>query len=177
MKLRPLTATLLCVLIAVLVGATLAADFLWRAAIGLDPTGFPAGEGMQWLGELLFPGLNIALAGLALSLGSILLVAIGAFVFVRRQRRVVLGNADPSRRNFLSGSLAGAGAAVAALVAGGGTMVARSFYGVGHKHGRGWQRPLTEIFGGDVQKTHPEWKSNEMDLLLFNGYWRGCYNP
>ena len=158
MKLRPLTATLLSVLVAVLVGATLAADFLWRAAIGLDPTGFPAGAGMQRLGEMLFPGLNIALAGLVLSLGSVLLVAIGAFVFVRRQRRVGLGNADPSRRSFLSGSLAGAGAAAAALVAGGGAMVARSFYGVGHKHGRGWQRPLTEIFGGEVQKTHPEWK-------------------
>ena len=163
MKLRPISATLVLVAIAILVGATLSADFFWRAAVGLDPTAFPAGQAMQSIGEALFPGLNVAVGGVVLALGSILLVAVVAFFVVRAGRRQTLVQADPARRNFLSGSLAGGGAALATLVAGGGAMVGRSFFGLGHKQGRGWKGPLTEVFGGTVQKTHPEWK----------GEWRG----
>ena len=151
MKIRPLSATLISVGVAALLGATLAADFFWRSAIGLDPAAFPAGETMQSVGKALLPGLNVALAGLVLGLGTVLGCAVAAFFFVRGRRRAVLDEADPGRRSFLGGSLAGAGAALAALVAGGGAMVGRSFYGVGHTDGRGWKRPLTEIFGGNVQ--------------------------
>jgi predicted aldo/keto reductase-like oxidoreductase len=157
-RLRLVATTFLIVLLAALLGATVGADFLWRSAIGLDPTAFPAGQSLQSLGDLLFPGLDVALAGLLLGLGTVLGVPIVAFFIVRGQRRTLLEQADPGRRNFLSGSLAGGGAALAALVAGGGAMVGRSFFGLGHKEGRGWKRPLTEIFGGQVQKTHPEWK-------------------
>jgi predicted aldo/keto reductase-like oxidoreductase len=159
-KIRPLAATLISVCVAALLGATVAADFFWRAAIGLDPTAFPAGETLQSVGKVLLPGLNVALAGLVLGLGTVLACAVAAFFFVRGRRRALLREADPARRNFLSGSLAGAGAGLVALVAGGGAMLGRSFFGIGHKEGRGWQRPLTEIFGGNVQKTHPEWKAD-----------------
>jgi predicted aldo/keto reductase-like oxidoreductase len=157
-KLRPITTTLALVLVAGVLGATVGADFFWRAAIGLDPTAFPAGESLQKFGEMLFPGLDVALAGLLLGLGTVLIVPVVAFFVLRAQRRTRLEQADPGRRNFLSGSLVGGGAAIATLVAGGGAMVGRSFYGLGHKEGRGWKGPLTEIFGGKVQKTHPEWK-------------------
>jgi len=157
-KNRPLRTTLILAVIAALLGGTVAASFLWRSAIGLDVTAFPAGESLQRVGEILFPGLNIALAGLVLALGTVLVVAIAAFFIVRSQRKAVIQQADPGRRHFLGGSLAGVGAAMTALVAGGGAMVARSFYGVGAKDGLGWNRPLTEVFGGKVQKTHPEWK-------------------
>ena len=158
MKLRPIVITFLLALVAAFLGATAGADFFWRAATGLDPTAFPAGQSLQSVGEMFLPGLDVSLAGVVLGLGTVLIVPVVAFFVLRSQRRARIEEADPGRRNFLSGSLAGGGAAIATLVAGGGAMVGRSFYGLGHKDGRGWKGPLTEVFGGKVQKTHPEWK-------------------
>ncbi len=159
MKSGPGMWALLGVVLAVVVGFTLGADFMSRSAVGLDPSAFPAGEWMQRVGVVLFPSLNVAVGGLVLALGSVLVVAIASFFVVRSSRRAGLASTDPDRRNFLSGSLAGGGAALAALVAGGGAMVGRSFFGLGSPGGRGWSRPLGEIFGGEVVRTHPEWKS------------------
>ena len=159
MKWTALKTTFVLVVVAGVVGATFAAHYFWQAAVGLDPSAFPAGQTMQAVGEFLLPGLDVALAGVVLALGSIFLVSGVAFFLVRSRRRQTLEPVDPTRRNFLSGSLAGGGAALATLVAGGGAMLGRSFYGVGRKEGRGWQGPLTQVYGGHVEKTHPEWKA------------------
>ncbi|HIF95614.1 MAG TPA: hypothetical protein EYQ54_01055, partial [Myxococcales bacterium] len=98
MRLRLVATTILTVLVAALLGATVGADFLWRSAIGLDPTAFPAGQSLQSLGDLLFPGLDIALAGLLLGLGTVLGVPFVAFFVVRDQRRTLLEQTDPGRR-------------------------------------------------------------------------------
>jgi len=159
-KIRTLTVALIMVIVGLVVGATFSAHYFWLAATGLDPSAFPAGEAMQSLGEIILPGLDVALAGVVLALGCLLAVSVVAFFLVRARRRESLGQTDSTRRNFLTGSLAGGGAALATLVAGGGAMLGRSFFGIGQKEGRGWQGPLTQVFGGQVQKTHPEWKDS-----------------
>jgi len=147
---------------AVAIFASLIIGFVWSgyyaglASIGLDPTAFPAGQFLQSIGEVLMPDLQMAVAGLVLGFGMILLLAIATFVVVRRSRRASVVAVDPSRRTFLTGAVAGTGAAVGALGAASAGMAARWLYGVGHE-GRGWNRPLTEIFGSEVVKTHPEW--------------------
>ena len=51
MKSGPGMWALLGVVLAVVVGFTLGADFMSRSAVGLDPSAFPAGEWMQRVGE------------------------------------------------------------------------------------------------------------------------------
>jgi predicted aldo/keto reductase-like oxidoreductase len=130
---------------------------MWRALIGLDPTAFPAGETAQAIGKMLFPDVNVAVGGLFLAIGTLLIVAAASFFLVRSSRRAQLAEADAARRTFLTGSLAGAGAAAGAFAVGTAGMLGRSMAGIGNG-GRGWSRTLGEIFGGDVVKVHPEWK-------------------
>ena len=157
MNFRPRNAFILSLVAGALVGATVSAHYLAQSFIGLDPSAFPAGETVQSIGRTFFPSLNVAVGGLVLALGSVLVVGILAGLWVYRTWRTRSPSADLSRRSLLVGSAAGAGAAVSTLAVGGGAMFVRTFLGWGNE-GRGWNRPLGEIFGGRVVKTHPEWK-------------------
>lgn len=163
MSMRPLTAALSCVALALVLGFAFSGGFAYKAAIGLDPSAFPGGELFQSIGEALFPGIAITLAGLVLGLGSVLVVAIASFAFVvwsvRGARAAAADGTDASRRSFLTGTLSGAGAGLAALVAGVGGLYTRAFLGVGNG-GRGWAPVLSQVFGADVVRTHPEWKQS-----------------
>ena len=157
MKSRPGLVALLAIALALFVGFFWSGYYAWRASIGLDSSAFPMGEQLQGVGAVLFPNLDVAVAGLVLALGMLLVLTVFTFWIVRRSRRTQVTTLDPRRRNFLTGSVAGGGAALGALAAGGTGMVARWLYGVG-EGGRGWNAPLTQVFGGQVVKTHPEWK-------------------
>ncbi|MCZ6783904.1 MAG: aldo/keto reductase [Proteobacteria bacterium] len=156
MSIRPRSMFLLCLAAALVVGFTVSGYFLYRTAIGLDPSAFPAGAALQKVGLALFSGLELTLAGLVLTLGTILLAAIASFALVMWSVRARARSADPSRRSFLTGIASGAGAGLAGLVAASLGAFARAA-GVGND-GRGWLPVGGEIFGGDVVKTHPEWK-------------------
>jgi len=156
-KARPGIVAAVAIVVSLIVGFTWSGYFAWRASIGLDPSAFPAGALMQRIGLVVFPNANVAVAGLVLALGMLGLLAVATFVLVRGSRRAEVSITDPGRRRFLTGTVAGGAAGAGALAAASGGMVARWMMGVGND-GRGWRRPLTEIFGGDVVKTHPEWK-------------------
>jgi len=154
---RPRNVALVCVLLSLAVGFGVSGYFMYRAAIGLDPSGFPAGHLAQRVGEVLFPGLDLALAGVVLAVGTLLLAVLLTFALVTWSARAARRpEADGGRRLFLGGALSGGAAAAASLVAGGLGLYARAFAGVGNG-GRGWAPVGGKIFGGDVVKTHPDW--------------------
>jgi predicted aldo/keto reductase-like oxidoreductase len=158
MRSRPLKVALACMLAAGLVGFVISGSLMVKSFIGLDPSAFPAGQLVQDIGHALLPSISLAVGGLVLALGSLLLVIIASFVLVRRSARAELPALDEEgRRSFLTGSLAGVAGAVGATAVGGGAMWSRAFAGVGNE-GRGWGEPLQRIFVDQVAKTHPEYK-------------------
>jgi predicted aldo/keto reductase-like oxidoreductase len=154
----PLRIGVLAIVLSALIGFFVAAHYLWLAMIGLDPSSFPAGEMFQAIGSLVIPSADVALAGVIIALGLVLLCGLATFIAVRRSRRTSVLETDPARRSFMTGTLAGTGAALGAIAAGGGAMFARTLGGVG-SDAPGWSEPLGKIFGGEVTKTHPEWKT------------------
>jgi len=157
MRSRTALVAVVCIGVATLAGYFVAGKYLALASIGLDPSAFPLGELAQSIGVALFPSLQIAVGGLVLALGTVLVVPIVVFVIVRRTARMSAVAPDAGRRGFLAGTGAGAGAAIGALIAGGTTMYGRAMLGWGNG-GRGWQEPIEVVFGGEVVKTHPEYK-------------------
>ncbi len=161
MLFRPRSTVLFCLLAALLLGFFVSGGFMYRAAIGLDPSAFPFGPLAQTIGKTLLPGVGLTLAGVVLAVLSLFLVAVLTFAAVAASVRGARRSdeADPGRRWVLAGILSGAGAALGALMLGGGALFARAFRGVGNG-GRGWAPVGTEIFGGGVTETHPEWKES-----------------
>lgn len=153
------TSALLWLAIAAVVGFFVSGKYVYMAAIGLDPSAFPAGSTFQAIGKALLPGLNVTVAGVVLAIGPLLLLGILAFFMVRSSARksAAASAPDGARRSFLTGMLSGAGAGIGAFGVGMGGMLARGWGGVGNG-GRGWAPIGSEIFGGDVVKTHPQWK-------------------
>jgi len=159
---RPRSVVLVCLALSLALGFAVSGHFMYRAAIGLDPSAFPAGSLAQAVGMALFPALDVTVGGVVLALGTLVLLGLATFFWVRssvRGWKLRSAPADESRRSFLTGSLSGAGAAIGAVAVGGAAMAARAFAGVGNG-GRGWAPVGAEIFGGDVVKTHPEWKDD-----------------
>ena len=165
MPARPRLATLLLLVLAGFVGFAVAGPLLYRSAIGLDPSAFPAGETFQAIGRALLPELNFTVAGVMLALVILLGVALASFFAVRAAVRAKVAATDRERRSFLTGAASGVGAAVGTVVVGAAAGVARAFYGVGNE-GKGWAPVGTDIFGGDVVKTDPnpkdEWKGSRI---------------
>ena len=136
------------------VGFWISGPVLYRTFIGLDSSAFPGGAVLERIGRLFLPDAGFSAAGLVLALVLGLPVAALAFFAVRGARRAAT---DRSRRSFLTGAASGAGAALAVTAAGTAVAFGRAFFGWSNE-GRGWNRPLTEIFGGDVVKTNPVWR-------------------
>jgi predicted aldo/keto reductase-like oxidoreductase len=157
MRTRNLVLAMLA--LSLLVGFAVSGHYLYRAAIGLDPAAFPAGDVMQAIGKALFPGLALTVAGVVLALGAILLMVLLTFFLVRGAVRAQRARQPSlsSRRGFLTGTAAGAGAAAGSLVLGGGAAFARAFLGVGNE-GRGWAPVAEAMFGRKFGTTSPEWK-------------------
>lgn len=154
---KPRAAFLVAIALALAVGWWVAGPLVYKTAIGLNETAFPAGAQLQELFTWLAPDFAWAGAGLALAAITALAVGALAFLLVRAARRTQVATTDRSRRRFLTGFGFGTAAALVstALVAGLG--VARGWLGVG-RGGRGWKPVFSEIFGDNVVETHPEWK-------------------
>lgn len=153
---RPRSAFLLGLVLTLAVGFWYAGAVLYRTFIGLDPAAFPAGAALESLARALLPRApDFPLAGLVLALLSLLAAGAATFWLVRRAARA---GTDPARRSFLSGAASGAGAALAATAAGGALAFARAFLGLGNE-GRGWRPTATQIFGGSVEHTAPDWRA------------------
>jgi len=154
---------------AVCIGYFGVGDYLYRVAIGLDPSAFPGGEALQSLALAISPDLTVTVAGVIWMLVWIGVAGIVGFVLVRGtiRRRVALS--DPARRSFLTGAALGSlGGLAAALVAGlsGATY---ALFGVG-RSGDGWAGVARGI-GADVGKTPPEWQPNVQESRI-SGYRR-----
>jgi hypothetical protein len=145
MRFRPCAVVISSLLAALAFGFFVSGGFMYKAFIGLDPTGFPAGPLFQSIGKALMPGLGVTVAGVVLAAGSLLLLTVIAFFLVRASVRARVAETDPGRRSFLSG----AGAALGSLVVGAGAAAGRF---------SPWLPVGEQISGGEVVKTHPEWK-------------------
>ncbi len=156
---KPWLAFFIAIVIALAVGWWVAGPLVYKTAIGLSETGFPAGEQLMKLLVWLAPDFAEAGAGAGFALAVITSLAVGAvaFLLVRAAKRAQVAATDPSRRRFMTGVGFGTLAALmsTALVAGLG--FARAWFGLG-RGGRGWQPVFTEVFGDTVVETHPEWK-------------------
>jgi predicted aldo/keto reductase-like oxidoreductase len=157
MNSRPRTVVLVLLLASLVVGFAVSGALVYKAAIGLDPSAFPAGPAMQAIGKALLPDLAVTVAGLVLAILPLLIVAALALVAVVMSMRAARQDPDASRRSFLIDALAGTGTALGAIVLGAAAALARAFAGVGNG-GRGWAPIGGEIFGGEVVKTHPSWE-------------------
>ena len=136
--------------VSVLIGWAVSGDLLYFSLIGLDSSGFPAGE---WLQSTFAPGATKAVGGIILAVALLLGLGIVFFVIGRR----ATPPAPDGRRAFLAGSAAGASAFAAGL----GGALTHAFYGVGKPGGEGWSGVQSHINSGEgIVKTHPEWKDD-----------------
>jgi len=142
---------------ALVVGFGVSGAYLYDSFIGLDPSAFPLGPAIQEIALGISPELNRTVAGIVLSVGALLLVAIVGFVLVRSAVRARAAEVDPGRRRFLTGAGSGAGVALGSLAVGGLAAAGRTFYGVGES-GNGWASVGSKIMDRDMAFTHPEWK-------------------
>lgn len=153
---RSRLAWITSLVVALAVGFWVSGPVLYKTFIGLDASAFPAGALLDRLGKSFLPDVGFSVAGLVYALLLGLPAAALAFLLVRNARRE---STDRSRRRFLTGAASGAGAAIAATAAGTGVAFGRAFFGWSND-GRGWNRPLGEIFGGQVVKTDPKWRDD-----------------
>jgi hypothetical protein len=147
---RPRNAALCALVLSLAVGYCVTGYFLYRAPIGLDPSGFPLGE---WI-QALAPSAHFAIAGPFWAIASLLAAAIAS---VWLWRRSLAGRVDPERRSFLRGAGSSAGIALGSFVLGFGAGAARAFLGVGTGT-KGWARVGGPINDRDLPFTAPEWK-------------------
>jgi len=150
-------AFLVAIAISLAIGWWVAGPLVYKIAIGLNETAFPAGAPLQDLLTRLAPGLARAGAGFGLFAITSLVVGAAAFLLVRAARRAQVASINPGRRRFLTGLGFGAAAGVVSSALVGGLGLARGALGLGFG-GRGWKPIFTEIFGDTVVETHPEWK-------------------
>lgn len=156
---RPKIIALTAILVSGVIGLTVSGSLFYDSLVGLDSSAFPGGEFLQSAVMAVQPKATKAVGGLIVAVLLVLAVAIGSFFAMRTSLRsdaaTVPGGPAPGRRTFLASFATGTGA----LVAAGGGMFARGFLGVGTGYG-GWRRPVGEIFGAEVVKTHPTWEDD-----------------
>ncbi len=152
---RPRTAFLLSLLLALGVGYFGFGGAFYDAAIGLDPRAFPLGEWLDPVGRLLIPDLGMTAAGGAFGVLLLLLAGGVGFLTVRSAVRARGGVVSPGRRSLLGATGAGVLAGVLGVALGAVAGLARALRGVGHG-GRGWQPMLDQIFV-PAPYTHPEY--------------------
>ena len=137
---------------SLIAGYAISGNFIYRTAIGLDASAFPAGE---WLQRTFGAGMSNAVAGLLLGLGSILAIVLIAVIYAAAtDSGLGPDGTNSARRRFLRTSAAGGGALVAAIA---GTL-GNALFGLGKK-GDGWLQQGEKIFSDKgVVKTDPVWK-------------------
>ncbi|MDJ0789075.1 MAG: aldo/keto reductase [Myxococcota bacterium] len=158
-------AVLISLVVAAIVGFVWTGPMLFDTIEGLDTSAYPMGAAAQALADAVAGPLPNAVAGLVVGMGTLLVLAIVAFFWVRGSAR---SNVDESRRSFLSGAASGVGAGVGVLAAGGATAFVRAGYGVG-EGGKGWANVTGPALGAEVEMTHPNpsesWKGARVQSL------------
>ena len=134
MLIRPRSAALACVFVALIAGFLWTGHLLYQLPIGLDPSAFFLGETIQSIARTFSPDLTLNVAGLVWLVVSLLVIFTIAFFAMRTSLRAEAASADASRRRFLAGAW---GVAFGSLVTAAAAAAARGMYGVGHG-GRGW---------------------------------------
>jgi predicted aldo/keto reductase-like oxidoreductase len=139
-------------IVALIAGYAISGSFIYRSAIGLDASAFPAGE---WLQRVFGADMSNAVGGLLLGVGSIVLIALIAALYTATTDSGLGADGTSSgRRRFLRTSAAGGGALIAAVVG----SLGNSLFGLGKK-GDGWRQQGGKIFSDEgIVKTHPVWE-------------------
>jgi len=154
---KPRTAVIGCLVFAIIAGYFVVGHYLYKVPIGLDQSGFLAGELMHEIGLKFKPDAMNAMSGVVLLVLSV--VAIGAigFFVTRAAVRKKAASVDPARRGFLTGAGAGAGVAIGGITLAAATAALRGLFGVGVS-GDGWAGVGKYINDKDIVFTDPEWK-------------------
>jgi predicted aldo/keto reductase-like oxidoreductase len=131
---------------------------LYSLFIGLDWAAYPGGAAIEQLFRGLgYTGQNAISGVFWLLLGLLLAMALAAFAARGRIR----ADADPTRRNLLTGAVAGTVAGLGAAALAGGGAALRSLFGWGRED-TGWAA-VNQGIQAEVEKTHasyPEaWKN------------------
>ncbi len=150
---RTRTTVALSLAAAVAMGFLFTGPMLAETVEGLDASAYPLGPEAQALAEAVLGPLPHAVAGLVVGFGGLLLLALVAFLVVRRTRAA---GVDPVRRSLLAGSAAGVGAGLGVLAAGGAAAFAHAGLGLG-RGGRGWANVTGPALAPEVPLTHEEW--------------------
>jgi predicted aldo/keto reductase-like oxidoreductase len=152
---KPRSAVIGSLLFALIAGYFVVGHYLYKVPIGLDQSGFMAGDLMHKIATLFKPDAMNAMSGVALLVLSVL--AIGAISFFVTRAAVRGAKTDPARRSFLTGAGAGAGVAIGGITLAAGMAALRGFFGFGVS-GDGWAGIGKHINDKDIAFTHPEWK-------------------
>jgi aryl-alcohol dehydrogenase-like predicted oxidoreductase len=139
--------------LAAALGYAWVGHLLEQNIIGIDASGFPFGPHLQALADAVAGPFQNAIPGVILGVGALVLLAIAVFFAVRASARRPATPTDPGRR----GVVAGLGAALGALLVGGGATFARFGLGLG-RGGHGWANVTGPALRPEVEHTHAEWR-------------------
>jgi aryl-alcohol dehydrogenase-like predicted oxidoreductase len=153
---RPRNAVIVGLVLALLAGYLVAGHYLYKLPIGLDASAFLAGEALHRIALTVQPDLEHPASGLILLILSLLGIAAVVFLLVRASVRARVGEADPSRRRFLTGAGTGALAALGSLLVAAAAAAGRGLFGLGLGHG-GWRGVGKYINDKTIVTTHPQW--------------------
>jgi len=152
----PRNAVIASLVVAVLAGYFIVGHYLYKVPIGLDQSGFLAGDAMHSIAALFAPEAKNAMSGAVLLFLSAIAVGLVGFVLMRSAMRKRQASIDPSRRSFLASAGASAGVALGSMVVEAVAAAARGLFGVGHG-GKGWKEISDHINDRSVAFTHPTW--------------------
>ncbi|MBW2447596.1 MAG: aldo/keto reductase [Deltaproteobacteria bacterium] len=155
---KPRNAAIACLAFALVAGYFVLGHYLYKVPIGLDQSGFIAGEAMHSIATLFVKNPTNSLSGAVLLLLVFLGIGAVCFFVARTAVRNRAADVDPSRRSFLTGAGTGAGVALGSMVVAGGVAAARGLLGVGHG-GKGWAEISKHINDKDVVFTDPNWQA------------------
>jgi hypothetical protein len=153
----PVRVALVVVAVSLALGWAFAGSQLYRTFIGLDPSGFPAGQAIQTIVQGVIPSAENAVAGVVWAALTVLAAGAIGFALVRSAVRARAAEVDPGRRTFLTGAGSGAVVGVASMAAAAAGAGVRALFGVGTGTG-GWWPVGDQIMDRDMVFTHPEWK-------------------
>jgi len=142
---------------ALIAGYFVVGHYLYKVPIGLDQSGYLAGDLMHAIGTQFKPDPMNAMSGVVLLVLSVLAVGAVGFFVTRAAVRKRAASIDPARRSFLSGAGAGAGVAIGGITLAAAAAALRGFFGFGVS-GDGWAKVGKHINDKDIAFTHPEWK-------------------
>jgi hypothetical protein len=163
----PARVAAVVLVLSLVIGYGFAGSELYRTFVGLDPSGFPAGQAIQDMVQIFRPDLRNAVAGTVWAALAILALGVLGFFSMRSAVRSRAAAVDPGRRSFLTGAGSGALVGVGSMLAAGAGAASRALFGVGTGAG-GWAPVGEKIMDRDMTFTSPDpkesWKGSHIVL-------------